>query len=83
LNELGDVPARFVKFDMGLIHGLHEATDHKQRMVRGLVKLVLDLGSVPLAEGVELEAEAALCRDMGFELLQGYLTGKPQPVGSL
>ncbi len=83
LNELGDVPAHFVKFDMGLVHGIHEASERKQRVVRDLVKLVLDLGSVPLAEGVELEAEAVVCRDMGFQLIQGYLTGKPVPVGSI
>lgn len=83
LNELGDVPAHFVKFDMGLLQGLHEASERKQRVVRDLVRLVLELGSVPLAEGIELEAEAALCRDMGFQLIQGYLTGKPMPVGSL
>ena len=83
LNELGEVPAHFVKFDMGLIRGLHEASDRKQRVVRDLVRLVLDLGSVPLAEGVELEAEAVVCRDMGFQLVQGYLTGKPMPVSSV
>jgi EAL domain-containing protein (putative c-di-GMP-specific phosphodiesterase class I) len=80
LNELGDVPPHFVKFDMGLLQGLHEASDRKQKMVRDLVKLVLDLGSVPLAEGIELEEEAALCRQMGFQLIQGYLTGRPMPV---
>ena len=83
LNELGEVPAHFVKFDMGLIRGIHEASDRKQRVVRDLVRLVLDLGSVPLAEGVELEAEAAVCREMGFQLVQGYLTGKPMPVSSV
>jgi EAL domain-containing protein (putative c-di-GMP-specific phosphodiesterase class I) len=83
LNELGDVPPHFVKFDMGLLQGLHEASDRKQKMVRDLVKLVLDLGSVSLAEGIELEAEAALCRDMGFQLIQGYLTGRPVPITSI
>ena len=83
LNELGDVPPHFVKFDMGLLQGLHEASERKQKMVRDLVKLVLDLGSCPLAEGIELEAEAQLCRDMGFQLIQGYLTGRPVAVSSL
>lgn len=80
IAELGDVPAHFVKFDMGLVRGIHEAGEGKQRVVRDLVKLVLDLGSVPLAEGVEREAEAAVCREMGFQLVQGYLTGKPVPI---
>lgn len=77
LNELGDVPADFVKFDMALIHDIHLASPRKRRVVSDLVKLVLDLGSVPLAEGVEIEAEFAICSEMGFELVQGYLTGRP------
>ena len=83
LNELGDAPAHFVKFDMGLVHHIHLASERKRRVVGDLVKLVLDLGSVPLAEGIELEAEAQICREMGFMLIQGFLTGKPIPVDAL
>jgi EAL domain-containing protein (putative c-di-GMP-specific phosphodiesterase class I) len=83
LNELWEVPAHYVKFDMGLIRGIHEAGEGKRRGLQGLVRQVLDLGSVPLAEGVELEAEAAVCRDMGFQLIQGYLTGRPVPAQQL
>lgn len=83
LNELAEVPAHFVKFDMGLVRNLHEASDRKQRLVRDLVRMVLELGSIPLAEGVEQEAEADICRDMGFQLIQGYLTGKPVMVSAL
>ncbi len=83
LNELGDVPAHFVKFDMGLIRGIHVASERKRRVVGDLVRLVLDLGSIALAEGVEFEEEAEVCRDMGFQLIQGYLTGKPMPVEAI
>ncbi|MEQ1805476.1 MAG: EAL domain-containing protein [Burkholderiaceae bacterium] len=83
LNELGDVPAHFVKFDMGLIRGIHTASERKRRVVGDLVRLVLDLGSIALAEGVELEEEAEVCREMGFQLIQGYLTGKPMAVEAL
>jgi EAL domain-containing protein (putative c-di-GMP-specific phosphodiesterase class I) len=83
LNELGDAPAHFVKFDMGLVHDIHLASDRKRRVVSDLVKLVLDLGSVPLAEGIEMQAEAEICREMGFQLIQGYLTGKPISVDQL
>ncbi len=79
LNELGDAPAHFVKFDMGLLHQIHLAGERKRRVVSDLVKLVLDLGSIPLAEGIEVEEEAVTCTEMGFQLLQGYLTGKPIP----
>ncbi|WP_457443450.1 EAL domain-containing protein [Roseateles sp. P5_E4] len=83
LNELAEVPAHFVKFDMGIVRNLHEASERKQRMVRDLVRMVLELGSVPLAEGVEQEAEAQVCREMGFRLIQGYLTGRPIMVDTL
>jgi EAL domain-containing protein (putative c-di-GMP-specific phosphodiesterase class I) len=83
LNELGEVPAHFVKFDMGLIRGIHLASERKRRVVSDLVRLVLDLGSTALAEGVEFEEEAEVCRAMGFQLIQGYLTGKPLPVQAI
>lgn len=83
LLELADVPAHFVKFDMALIRDLHKASPRKRQLVRDLVQMVLATGSVPLAEGVEDEEEAQLCVDMGFQLIQGYLTGKPIPADSL
>ncbi len=83
LNELGEVPAHYVKFDMALVRDLDSAPASKQRVVRDLVRLVRDLGSVPLAEGVETEAEAAVCREMGFSLFQGWLTGRPIPIRQL
>lgn len=83
LNELGEAPADFVKFDMGLVHDIHLASERKRRVVSDLVKLVLDLGSVPVAEGIEMEAEAQICTDMGFQLIQGFLTGKPIPAEEL
>lgn len=80
LLELADVPAHYVKFDMSLIRDLHKASPRKQQVVRDLVHMVLTTGSTPLAEGVETEEEANICIDMGFELIQGYLTGRPMAV---
>lgn len=81
--ELADLPAHFVKFDRTLIRGLHKASDRKRRVVRDLVQLVMAAGSIPLAEGVEHEMEAQTCVDMGFQLIQGFLTGRPIPADSL
>ncbi|MCE9657049.1 MAG: EAL domain-containing protein [Burkholderiales bacterium] len=83
LNELSEAPPHFVKFDMALVNGLAAASARKQRVVSDLVRLVIDLGSVALAEGIEAEADAELCRQMGFRLMQGYLFGKPVPVATL
>ena len=83
LNELSEAPPHFVKFDMALVNGLASAGARKQRVVSDLVRLVIDLGSVALAEGIEVEADAELCRQMGFRLMQGYLFGKPVPAATL
>ncbi|MEF8722738.1 MAG: EAL domain-containing protein [Candidatus Accumulibacter delftensis] len=83
LLELADVPAHFVKFDIALIRDLHKASERKRQVVRDLVQMVLATGAVPLAEGVEDEEEAQLCTAMGFQLIQGYLTGRPIPEDSL
>jgi EAL domain-containing protein (putative c-di-GMP-specific phosphodiesterase class I) len=83
LNELAEVPAHFVKFDFGLVHGINEASGAKQKLVSDLVRMCKELGSMTLAEGVETEAEAEVCRQIGFDLLQGYLTGRPVPFDSL
>jgi EAL domain-containing protein (putative c-di-GMP-specific phosphodiesterase class I) len=83
LNELSEAPAHFVKFDMGLLHDIHKAIPRKRSLVRDLVKMVLDIGSVPLAEGIEKEEEAVICREMGFQLIQGFFTGRPIPLENL
>jgi EAL domain-containing protein (putative c-di-GMP-specific phosphodiesterase class I) len=83
LNELSEVPPHFVKFDMALVNGLAAAGARKQRVVSDLVRLVADLGSISLAEGIEAEADATVCRQMGFALMQGYFFGKPMPIDTL
>jgi EAL domain-containing protein (putative c-di-GMP-specific phosphodiesterase class I) len=83
LNELSEAPPHFVKFDMALVNGLAAASARKQRLIGDLVRLVIDLGSTALAEGIESDADADVCRQMGFKLMQGYLFGKPMPAASL
>jgi EAL domain-containing protein (putative c-di-GMP-specific phosphodiesterase class I) len=80
LDELARVAPDCVKFDMKLVRGLHKATSERRLVTARLVELVRDLGIVPLAEGVELAEEAEACRQIGFDLGQGYYFGRPQPM---
>jgi EAL domain-containing protein (putative c-di-GMP-specific phosphodiesterase class I) len=77
LSELADVPPDVIKFDMGLIRGLSQASEERQTMVRSLVRIVRELNVVPLAEGVESRDEAVACVSFGFELAQGFFFGRP------
>jgi len=77
LAQLVEVRPHFIKFDMGLIRGIDQASGARLSMLETLVKMVLDLGIVALAEGVETASEGAACRQIGFQLAQGFHYGKP------
>ena len=81
INELAEAPAHFLKFDAALVAGLDQAGASKRKLVAALVAAARELGMVTLAEGVETEGEAEVCRAAGFELGQGFLFGRPQPLG--
>lgn len=82
LIELSEVAPDFIKFDIGLIRDLHVAPQ-RQQVVAGLVKIVRELGIQALAEGVELAAEAEICRQIGFTHAQGFLFGRPTTAEGL
>ncbi len=77
LVELVEVRPDFLKFDIQLIRGIDAAPAARQQMLGTLVEMTRDLGVVPLAEGIETQAEGHLCKQLGFELGQGFLYGKP------
>jgi EAL domain-containing protein (putative c-di-GMP-specific phosphodiesterase class I) len=83
LLELADVPPDFVKFDMGFVRDLHLAPAARRKTLASLVKMTRESGIVPIAEGIETEEERRACREMGFDLAQGYLLGLPTPLGRL
>jgi EAL domain-containing protein (putative c-di-GMP-specific phosphodiesterase class I) len=76
LTELIEVPPDVLKFDVKLVQGLPTANQARRSTVSGLIQIVRDLNVVPLAEGIETQEEADICRELGFELAQGYLFGR-------
>ncbi len=82
LAELVDTSPDYVKFDMRLIRGIHNAPEAQRTMIGTLVRLVRELGVWPLAEGIESPEEARVCRELGFELFQGFHFGRPAPAAT-
>lgn len=80
LAELAEAPPHYLKFDRSLVHNIDLAAPRKQQMVASLVKLAHELDVIPLAEGIEREAEGRVCKQIGFTLVQGFYYGKPQPA---
>jgi EAL domain-containing protein (putative c-di-GMP-specific phosphodiesterase class I) len=78
LVELVDVPPDYLKFDMKLVQNLQSASADRRRMLESLVKMVHELGITPLAEGIETAGDHEACRQVGFELGQGFFYGYPE-----
>ena len=79
LIELFEVPPRYLKFDLSFVRGLENASKLHRASVRSLINMVHDLDVVALAEGVETPDQSEICQELGFDLAQGYLYGRPQP----
>ena len=80
LNELAEVPPDYIKFDVSLIRQIHEALPAKLQLIESLIHIARDLGVETLAEGVELRQERDVCEQLGFDLAQGFMFGKPRPA---
>jgi len=69
---------QIVKVDMSLVRDV-DRTPMKQRLIRSLVELCREMCIDILAEGVETEAECRTVKELGCDLMQGYLFGRPAP----
>lgn len=82
IAELAAISPQCVKFDRTLIANLDQATAERVRVVRCLVRALNEVQITPLAEGVETAEEAAVCRELGFQLAQGFYFGRPTLMSS-
>ncbi|TWT76028.1 Cyclic di-GMP phosphodiesterase Gmr [Posidoniimonas polymericola] len=83
LVEMADVPPDYLKFDISLIRGLGSAPRERQNMVARLVQMTIELGTIPLAEGVETQSDHEACQQMSFACAQGFLYGRPASAGKI
>jgi EAL domain-containing protein (putative c-di-GMP-specific phosphodiesterase class I) len=66
-----------VKLDMGLVRGI-DADRSRQKLIGAIVALSHDHGIRVVGEGVETQAEREMLVELGCDLLQGYLFGRPE-----
>lgn len=79
LTSFASLEPEIVKIDMSLVRGI-ESDAVKRRLVASLVELCRDLGTLVVAEGIETEPERSAITDLGCDLLQGHLLGRPVPL---
>lgn len=78
LRQILELRPQILKVDRELVSNLHE-DDAKRALIQMLGELAGRLDAWLLAEGVELEAELSLLRQLGVPLAQGYFLGRPAP----
>ncbi len=66
----------FLKVDRFLISGI-DSDMKKKTFCSYIIGLAKFLGVVVIAEGIETESEFLACRDLGFDLMQGYFVSRP------
>ena len=76
LAELDDFPFVKIKADRAFVSGCAD-DQAKRKVCREILNLADSYGARTVAEGVETRADFLAVRDMGFDLIQGYMFGKP------
>jgi PAS domain S-box-containing protein len=80
LRHILELHPAFVKLDRSLVTGL-ESDEARQAMIVGLCHFALATRCRLIAEGIETENELTALKLFKVELGQGYLLGRPLPVG--
>ena len=80
LARLGDLPLDEMKIDKSFVDRLGALPQDSATLVTAAVAMGHGLGLQVVAEGVETAAQAVFLRELGCDLLQGYLMGRPQPA---
>jgi EAL domain-containing protein (putative c-di-GMP-specific phosphodiesterase class I) len=79
LNYLQRLSCSVVKIDRSFL----EPHDRRRELLSGMISLAQSCGLRVVAEGVETAEHAALLRELGCDLLQGYLLARPMSAESL
>ncbi|WP_420129231.1 EAL domain-containing protein [Longimicrobium sp.] len=79
LSLMADLNPDLIKIDREMVSRAPESALHRD-VCAALARLGQDNGQLVLAEGVEREEEWAVMTELGVNLLQGFLFGRPDPV---
>jgi len=82
LAQLSQIPFTELKIDQGFVLGAH-AQPRKRAVVEASLDLARKLGLTTVAEGVESIEDWQMLAELGCDIAQGYLIGRPVPGSEL
>ena len=77
LGYLRNAPFDKIKIDQSFVKGAAEPGNRNAAIIKAIVTLADTLGMETTAEGVEVQDEIDLLRDLGCSHIQGYVYGRP------
>ena len=84
LRHLHQLPLTTLKIDRSFIERICETDgDGTYSIVQAILSLAHSLGMQVVAEGVEREDQLAKLRELGCDLMQGFLWGRPQAAATV
>ncbi len=79
LNLLRDMPVDVLKIDMAFL-GRTTYPKKAELILNNIINLAHQLDMLSIAEGVELEDQLTMLKDMGCNIFQGYYFARPMPL---
>lgn len=79
---LRSMPVTTLKIDMSFVRGIVDNPEDAS-IVRAVVALGRGLGLTVLAEGVETEGQRSMLKELGCDVIQGYLLARPLPAAEV
>lgn len=80
LSLLQRLPVSTLKIDRSFVLDLLDGEDGSEPLVRAMIAMAHSLSLQVVAEGVETEAQAAHLKNLGCDIIQGYLVSRPLPA---
>ena len=78
LSYIKKLPVQRIKIDQTFVRNMTQ-DPNDSAIVRAIITLGRSLGLEVVAEGVETSKHLQGLRDVGCEIVQGYLLGRPAP----
>ena len=79
LQHILELRPQFMKLDKGWVNGVHE-DPARQALIAGLRHFATSVGAQLIAEGIETVDDLRTLQDLGIDLGQGFLLGRPAPA---
>ncbi|MCC2101616.1 MAG: EAL domain-containing protein, partial [Hyphomicrobiales bacterium] len=82
LSYIKKLPVQRIKIDQSFVRNMTQ-DPNDSAIVRAIITLGRSLGLEVVAEGVETQKHLQGLRDVGCEIVQGYLLGRPAPFAEV